>query len=616
MKIVVLVKQVPNVADMAIEPATRTLRREGVKLEVSAFDVRALVRAVELRSAHGGEVVVLTMGPPQARDALLHCLALGADRGVLVSDPACAGADTLATARVLAAALRREGFDLVLAGRASVDAETGQVGPEVAELLALPQITGAMRLDVDPAAGRVTAVRETDAGTETVAAALPVLVTAGEDVAPERFPRRADKEAAKTKPIATLGIGDLGLAPDAVGAAGSPTWVAGVETVEHGRAGRLIEGEPEAVAEALVRELVARGLFAAPAPAAASPSAAAAGAPSTAGGGAFWAVAETLGTDLRRVSLELLGKASALAAVAGGEAVAVVLGHDLARHAETLGAHGAARVLLVDHPALADYATEPWTAALATLVAARAPRAVLLPSTAFGRDLAPRVAARLGLGLTGDCIDLGLDAEGRLVQWKPAFGGNVVAPVLSRTRPEMATVRPGILPPAPPVAAGTPAVETVAAADLPVPRVRVTARAAEAGPDPAAALDQADVTIGVGIGIGGPEALRDVERLAAALGGAALAATRDVTDKGWLARGHQVGLTGRAIAPRFYLALGIRGAFEHTVGIRRAGTIVAVDRNPKAPMLAQADLAGVADWRALLEPLIAALERARAAARH
>src|SRR5439155_20344161 len=142
MRIAVCIKQVPVVSAMAFDPETKTLKRAGVPTEVSSFDVRALLKAVELKTTHGGEVVVLTMGPPQARDALVECLALGADRAIHLCDRACAGSDTLATARALALLLQREPFDLILCGRNSVDAETGQVGPEIAELLDVPQITG------------------------------------------------------------------------------------------------------------------------------------------------------------------------------------------------------------------------------------------------------------------------------------------------------------------------------------------------------------------------------------------------------------------------------------------------------------------------------------------
>src|SRR5512147_539714 len=157
MKQIVLVKQVPAVSQLAFDAETRTLKREGVRLEVSSFDVRALLRAVELKAEHGGEVAVMTMGPPAAREALTYCLALGADRGIHLVDRAFAGADTLATARALASAIRREAWDVVLCGRASVDAETAQVGPEVAELLDLPQVCCARALTLDAGARTFTA---------------------------------------------------------------------------------------------------------------------------------------------------------------------------------------------------------------------------------------------------------------------------------------------------------------------------------------------------------------------------------------------------------------------------------------------------------------------------
>src|SRR5437867_2585004 len=226
MRIAVCVKYVPVLSALRFDPETRRLIREGVPGEVSGFDVRALLAATTLRAAHGGEVVVLTMGPPGAREALGECLALGADRGVHVLDRALVGSDTLATARALAAALRREKPDLILLGRASTDAETGQVGPEVAELLGLPQVTGVRRLTVDPSARTFVAEREIDEGFETVSGPLPAVMTAAEDLAEERFPSKAERQAAAAKPIAEVGVAALGLAAEDVGSAGSPTFVA------------------------------------------------------------------------------------------------------------------------------------------------------------------------------------------------------------------------------------------------------------------------------------------------------------------------------------------------------------------------------------------------------
>jgi electron transfer flavoprotein alpha subunit len=268
-------------------------------------------------------------------------------------------------------------------------------------------------------------------------------------------------------------------------------------------------------------------------------------------------------------------------------------------------------VYVADDPRLAPYATEAYAAVLTAAITAHNPTAVLLASTYVGRDLAPRVAGRLGLGLTGDCIDLTIDAAGRLVQWKPAFGGNVVAPILSRTRPEMATVRPGVLPIAAPRANAVAHVEALAIAALPASRLTIVDRHRDPSAARAAALDEAEIAVGVGLGIGGPEALPVIAAFAAALGDAPIATTRDVVDKGWLPRQHQVGITGRAIAPRFYFAIGIRGASEHMVGVRRAGTIVVIDCNPQAPIFAQADLGLVADWADAVPRLTQALAHLR-----
>jgi electron transfer flavoprotein alpha subunit len=154
-------------------------------------------------------------------------------------------------------------------------------------------------------------------------------------------------------------------------------------------------------------------------------------------------------------------------------------------------------------------------------------------------------------------------------------------------------------------------IEMLALDDLPASRLRVVDRHRDPSAAAAAALDEAEIAVGVGLGIGGPDALPAIAALADALGGAPIAATRDVVDKGWLPRQHQVGITGRAIAPRFYFAIGIRGASEHMVGVRRSGTIVVIDRNAQAPIFAQADLGIVADWAEAVPRLSAALRAAR-----
>jgi len=589
--VLVCIKWVPVLAQLRFDAATRRLVRDGVRGEVSAFDARALGAAVALRGAHGGEVTVLTMGGPAAREGLVECLALGADRALHVLDAALAGSDTLATARALAAAVRRAAPDLVLLGRASMDAETGQVGPEVAALLDWPLATQVRRLTLSPDARTFGAEREVDDGFETVRGPLPAVVTVAEDIAEERFPSKAEREAAVTKPVEVLDCAALGLAVGDVGTAGSPTWVAELQEVPTARRAEVIEASsPQALAEALRARLLAAGAFDAPADErATSPSA------GRRPGPPLWVVAEVGSSGLRSVTRELLAKATELAATIGGAVEAVLIGDD-PRHADALAAAGAERVLVACGEALLPYTADGHAAVLVDAIRTRAPRLVLLGSTARGRELAPVVAARLGLGLTGDAIDLEVDGAGRIRQLKPAFGGTVVAPILSHTRPEMATVRPGLLRAAVPDDTRRTVVERLA-----VPSVRSRVEIVRHDPSAAGAgdaLDAAALVLGVGMGVGADGVAR-VRALAEKLG-AALAATRDVTDAGWLPRQHQVGITGRAIAPVLYVAFGIRGAMEHVVGLRRAKTIVAINKSPKAPMMKHADFAVVADIHDLL----------------
>lgn len=610
MRIAVCIKQVPILAALHFDPLSKTIKREGVRTEISSFDVRALLKAVDLKDSDGGEVVVITMGPPQAREALLEGLALGADRAIHLCDPAFAGADTLATARTLAAALKNERFDLILCGRASVDAETAQVGPEIAELLDLPQITAARLIEIDGTSRSLIAERETDEGYETVSSPLPALVTAAEDLAPERFPSKADRDNAAGKPIETMDLACLGLDASVVGAAGSPTWVADLRSLETTRGARIIDAPTtEEAAEILARLLVLEhGLFGTWKVHEQPTIGEIAQGLNRSEAGDVWVVAEELGGNIRRVTLEILSKASELAASLQSTVTALLIGHNLGQQQGLLAAHGADRVVVADDAHLTPFDVEMHTEIVVRALQASRARVLLVPATNRGRDLAPRVAARLGLGLTGDCIDLGLDPNGRLLQYKPAFGGSIVAPILSRTLPEMATVRPGMLARKELPARRT--AEVVALGADGVRARRVTVLASQRTAEGAQRLDDAEIVVGLGRGIGGPDRLAAVQPLIDLLG-AATCTTRDVTDAGWMPRQYQVGLTGRAIAPKLYFAVGIRGAFEHMVGVRRAGLIAAINKNGKAPVFKGADYGVVGDYAEVIPALCRHLAQLR-----
>lgn len=593
---------------------TRRVVREGVPSEVNPFDVLAMSLAANLKREHAAEVVAYTMGPPQARDALVQCIAMGADSAVHLSDRAFAGSDTLATARALSMALAKRDYDLIICGRNSVDAETGQVGPEIAELLDLPQVSTVRHLELDLAAndgnGALTAERLTDEGYDVVRCPLPALITVTEDVAPETYPNRAARQAAQDKPIATLTAADLSADASLFGLDGSPTFVSEIYSVKPQRDRIIARDKPvrEAVAD-LMAYLQARGAFDGAKPDGASPTPKRGARRARGDMGAIWVVAETLGGELRPVTLELLGRACELADALRTCVEAVLIGDDVARHAPALAAYGADAVHLAQDKRLARYETALYTEALAGAIRAHAPYAVLMPSTLNGRDLAARLAARLSLGLTGDCIGLEVDAHGRLVQLKPAFGGDIVAPILSRTRPYMATVRPGILTPAAPncgVDAPVLPIPTDALGEARAQTLRAVADESAAG----AELDSADTIVGVGKGIGGPDNLPLVRELADALN-APLGATRDVTELGWLPRQYQIGLSGKSVAPNLYVAVALRGVFNHTVGIQKAGTIVAVNNSARSPIFQAADFGILGDYAEVLPELISALKAQR-----
>ena len=605
MKIAVCAKYVPVVSRIRFDYEQKTIIREGVPSEVNSFDMLGIVRAVELKSQGVDEVVSVSMGPPQARDGLLQCLAMGSDRGVLISDRALAGSDTLATARALSLALAREGPDLVICGRNSSDSETGQVGPEVAELMDLPHISQVSKLDYRPDSNTIVVRRDTDEGYQVLECQLPALVCVTEGVAEEQFPTRDGMAEAQTKPLDEVSCADLTTDLSQFGVEGSPTWVDDIRLVEPSRLGVIVEEDPEIAAKQVADQLAARlaELDAGPGDTPAS--------------GPFprfpdnreksiWVVAETTRGGLRRVTLEMLGKARELTSVTQSDVVAILVGSPQDGLVNELMSGGADRVLVLDNAGKGLVWGRAVVQALCSALQTASPYAVLFAATADGRDLAARVAAALSLGLTGDAIDLEIDDQGRLVQLKPALGGNVVAPILSKTLPNLVTLRAGLLEPIDPETGIAPVVDHV---DVSPFQGRDAYLLEEDIQEDLGSIEltQAQVVMGVGMGIGGPEALPEVRELAASIG-ATLATTRDVVHAGWLPHQIQVGISGRTIGPKVYIAVGIRGAFNHTVGIQKAGIIVAVNQMRRHTIFRAADFGIVGDWQTFLPPLVEALK--------
>lgn len=615
LRIAALVKQVPVGEDLVLGDDGR-LARYGVALEMSAYCRRAVAQGVALAAATSGTCTVLTMGPPSARDVLREAIAFGADAGLHLCDPAFAGADTLATARALSSALAQHGpFDLVLAGRASLDAETGQVGPQVAELLGLPFAAGVRTLALTErdATIVVRAGLEHDDLWLDVELDLPAVVSTAERLIdpckikdPARW-RDDDGDRIVTVDAASLGPGPWG-------ADGSPTWVGEVRTEAVARERRRLAGPVVDQVDEAVAWLEDRGLLGGldgPGPSEATSDEVhglRAAHPLGAGAPLIAVVGEP---ERPRAHRELVAAATRLALGAGARVVDLVV-TDAPRPASDAAGRGISAdaglgVVPTDEVVWLRGSTRPDDVAawLIGFCVQHRPWAVLAPSSEWGREVASRVAARLGAGLTGDAVGLTVDGD-RLVGWKPAFGGSLVAAVRSRSDIQLVTVRPGVLPVPPP---GGEVRLAWSEAALPVTgRVRLVGSRRD---DDTEALAAARVVVGVGQGVD-PDGLHRLDGLLEVLG-AELVATRKVTDQGWLPRARQVGITGLSLAPALYVAIGTSGRFNHMAGVRSAGAVLAINHDVDAPVFDVADLGIVGDWREAVAALDAAL-RARSPA--
>ncbi len=254
MNIIVCIKQVPDTTEVRIDPSTGTLVREGVPSIINPFDENAIEAALQLVEAHGGCVTILTMGPPQAEQALRDALAMGADRAVLICDRAFAGSDTLATSYTLAQAIRSLGdFDLILCGKQAFDGDTAQVGPGLAEQLGLPQVTYAINIEVDGKKVRVK--RLLDDRFEVVETRLPALLTVVKQINDPRHAGLRGVMKARKAEIPVVTAGDIEADITRCGLNGSPTNVVRVFSPQRHGQGEKLEGEPDEVARQLFEKL-------------------------------------------------------------------------------------------------------------------------------------------------------------------------------------------------------------------------------------------------------------------------------------------------------------------------------------------------------------------------
>lgn len=350
-----------------------------------------------------------------------------------------------------------------------------------------------------------------------------------------------------------------------------------------------------------------------------------------------WVFCEQREGKLMPTALELLGEGRRLATDCGSELCGVLLGDNVAGLCDELAAYGADKIYLAEHPLLKNYTTDAYTKVITELVNSKFPEIILVGATNIGRDLGPRVAARLHTGLTADCTRLDIkvsdyieyakanttldtstldptsDDRG-IKQTRPAFGGNLMATIVTPNhRPQMSTVRPGVMKKAEPDFSKKAVVETVKVnlsdADIKT-KVLEIVKTAKGMVD----LTEAEIIVSGGRGLGGPEGFKVVEELANAFAEATgvsvvVGSSRAAVDAGWISHDHQVGQTGKTVRPTLYVACGISGAIQHLAGMQTSETIVAINKNPDAPIFSVADYGICGDLYKVIPMLISELKK-------
>ncbi len=622
---IVLVKQVPDVSNIPEEAWDRekgTLRRGMLDSILNPLDLHALTFAERLAETDpDGRTVFLTMGPPMAREVLVDCLSRVPGEAVLLTDNAFAGADTAATAYSLAMAIRRierEMFGgsrdyVIVSGMQSVDGDTAQVPPEIAEELGIDHIAYAKGLQTTP---EIVVRRIASEGIEDVRPLRwPVLITVTACTEP-LYRTFGAARAARSTPIHEWDARSVGADPARIGLKGSWTQVYRLFSPSEDRP-KTVEYVSDPAT--LIGKIAARYQTAAP------------GAELDAGEdyaldgkepsyhGEFWVVAEREGDGVRSVSLELVGKARRLADTLGEDVGAVLACDAAGDRPRQLIAAGADIVYVLKHRLLGGFDPLVHKKAIAALVLERKPQVVLFGASPLGRELAPRVAYACVSGLTADCtrLEIGDYAKGAvnltaiLKQTRPALGGNVMATIMTKDSPcQMATVRPGVfkVPPPDPARGGDVVRMPVelSARDLGLAAVPVESFASKVS------IRDAEIVVAGGHGF---RSRADFDTylqplavgLGRLLGGTTkVAASRMAVEDGFTTHDYQVGQTGQTVQPRLYVAIGISGAVQHITGMQGSEIVVAINKDPKARIFNYADFGVVGDIETVVPALIRA----------
>jgi electron transfer flavoprotein alpha subunit len=630
MNYIVLVKQVPDITKIPKEAwdwEKGTLKRGLLDNVLNELDKQALSFAVGIRQKLNGKIVCLTMGPPFAEDVLRYSLSVGADAGVLLTDRKLGGADTPATAYPLAQAIRKiekELFNgdknyIVLSGMQSVDGDTAQVPPQVAEDLGIVHIAYATCFNLEN--GTLKIQRITRLGMETVVPQkYPCLITVTEWSKPlnATFSRT---RWANSQQIIQWSADDVNADKARIGLAGSRTTVVRIFSPKDvSQRSCVFINDFTKLASALKESYQAKLQGKSTAEKTEKPKYHLPEGKSPTYHGEVWVYAETEGGEINPASFELLGKATELATPLNEKVGAVVVGNDNKGLGQELIAYGANKVYFARHELLEKFLPVPYAKAVAELIEKFKPQMMLFSATPMGRELGPRVAYRTRSGLTADCTGLDIvdykrsDKEytGILMQTRPALGGNIMASIITQnSMVQMSTARPGVMTALVPdkkrageVVEYKPAITE---SDLGAKIVSAEIRSLSSE------IKDALIIVSGGAGCKSKDTFDKyvaplAESLSKALGQEAMVgASRRAVEAGFIDRSHQVGQTGQTVKPKLYVAIGISGAVQHLTGMQNSDIIVAINKDPDARIFKVADFGLVGNLEEVVPQLINAL---------
>jgi electron transfer flavoprotein alpha subunit len=628
---IVLVKSVPDVAkgvpDYAMNKETGILERSRLKSILNPYDANALEFVLQMRGYRRekyndcGRAIVLSMGPEKTKGMLKEILKYDVEEAVHLCDKRFAGADTYATSYALAQAIKnvQKEYSLdeyvVVCGKQSLDGDTAQVPPQIAEELGIPLICYAIdfRFDGD----KLEIDREGPSSIETVTPlSYPCLLTVTNSKK-LRLPTMKGILQADRKNVVTLGVDDVDCDIGRLGLEGSKTRVVKVYTPKINKKECCYVNQGIDFDDFVIQikdRFNDNSTKVNPQKKQISYN------KDTSCQGDVCVFVEQNQGRIEPVSIELMGNGKKLADSLGVKLCAVLLGHDVKYIGQKLIEAGADIVYLAENKIFKQYKSKPYAKALSDFVESYSPQIMLFGATIIGRELAPRVSYATKSGLTADCTELKIDdyhgkgftLKGILVQTRPALGGNVIANIIStnNSKCQMATVRPGVM--------DKPNLNLSRQGEIInyVPKVEdgaidISIFDVRPGQEKPIDLDSAKVVVCGGRGLGSREGFEKyvsplVEVLKSYLGidDVAMASTRAVTDSGWLKADYQVGQTGKTIKPKLYIGIGVSGAIQHKEGMKKADTIVVINNDINAPMFQVADYGFVGDFKEIVPQII------------